>query len=124
METLFEEGSSTTGSSSTNVKTKNVRSNTIPGIPPLSPEHKVPKLPTRSLTNPSSASFEDAKRKKKKECVKCERTIDDGRWIQTDTGGVLCEKCWKNMYLPKVGYCIKMFWNLDQTNSGISVPTL
>jgi hypothetical protein len=46
--------------------------------------------------------LEESKRRKKKECVKCEKIIEDGRWIQTDTGGVLCEKCWKNMYLPKV----------------------
>jgi hypothetical protein len=28
--------------------------------------------------------------------------IEDGRWIQMDEGNVLCERCWKNMYLPKV----------------------
>lgn len=104
METLFEEGSSSPSGAS-NVKGKSQRSNTIPGLEPLSPEHKPPKLPTRSLTSPSAASFEESKRSKarrKKECMRCETTIEDGRWIQTDSGGVLCERCWKNMYLPKV----------------------
>lgn len=100
METLFEEGSSTTGSSAAGPLKG--RSNTL--ATPLSPEQKAPKLPTRSLTSPSTATFDDARRaKKKKECMRCERTIEDGRWIATDTGGVLCERCWKNMYLPKVG---------------------
>lgn len=36
-------------------------------------------------------------------CVRCERNIEGGRWVRTDTNkGVLCERCWKNMYLPKV----------------------
>jgi hypothetical protein len=107
MDTLFEERSSTTGSSTTNVKGKSGRSNTIPGVRPTSPEQKPAKLPARSLTTPSSASLEESKRKKKKECIRCQKVIDDGRWIRTDTGGVLCEKCWKNMYLPKVGYYVK-----------------
>lgn len=42
--------------------------------------------------------------------MKCDKTIDDGRWIQTDAGGVLCEKCWKNMYLPKVSYYVKTLY--------------
>ena len=100
METLFEEGLSTaTGSSVGSLKG---RSNTL--AIPLSPEQKAPKLPTRSLTSPYTATFDEARRtKKKKECMRCEKTIEGGRWIATDTGGVLCERCWKNMYLPKVG---------------------
>lgn len=39
--------------------------------------------------------------KKVRSCVRCDRRIEDGKWIQSE-GGVLCEKCWKNMYLPKV----------------------
>lgn len=104
METLFEDTPYTGGPTSMGLKGKSGRSNTIPGLEPLSPEHKPPKLPTRSLTGPSHVSFADAKVKKRKECVRCERVIEDGRWIQTDTGGVLCERCWKNMYLPKVRY--------------------
>jgi hypothetical protein len=40
--------------------------------------------------------------RRQKSCVRCEQAIPDGRWIQTDGSGVLCERCWKNMYLPKV----------------------
>lgn len=40
---------------------------------------------------------------KRRVCIRCESSIDNGRWIKMDTGkGVLCERCWKNMYLPKV----------------------
>ena len=118
METLFEETASPVSSPAA-VK-KAGRSNTIPGlsIEPTSPEsgaaHKAPKLPARSLTGPSvhhghnHVTFAEdvpaGKRgeEKRRECVRCERVIEDGRWIQTDAGGVLCERCWKNMYLPKV----------------------
>ena len=104
METLFEEGLSATGSSVGSLKG---RSNTL--ATPLSPEQKVPKLPTRSLTSPSTATFDEARRaKKKKECMRCEKTIEDGRWIATDTGSVLCERCWKNMYLPKVSSLLRL----------------
>ena len=34
--------------------------------------------------------------------MRCEKAIEDGRWIQMEGGNVLCDKCWKNMYLPKV----------------------
>ncbi|KAF8508376.1 hypothetical protein JB92DRAFT_2640971, partial [Gautieria morchelliformis] len=41
-------------------------------------------------------------------CLRCERSIETGRWIKMDTGkGVLCERCWKNMYLPKCRRCDK-----------------
>ena len=35
-------------------------------------------------------------------CVRCETPLVDKRWVQMDGGTVLCEKCWKYMYLPKV----------------------
>ena len=36
-------------------------------------------------------------------CMRCSKDIEDNRWIQVENGrGVLCGKCWKNMYLPKV----------------------
>ena len=41
-------------------------------------------------------------------CVKCDKRIEDGRWIQVDGGGVLCEHCWKNMYLPKVSFLLSV----------------
>ncbi|KAJ7632754.1 hypothetical protein FB45DRAFT_744696, partial [Roridomyces roridus] len=42
---------------------------------------------------------------KTKVCVRCEKKIDDGKWVQMDGGRVLCETCWKNMYLPKCRRC-------------------
>ncbi|KAJ7510011.1 hypothetical protein B0H11DRAFT_1701984 [Mycena galericulata] len=80
---------------------------------PQSPEGRTLKLPTRSRTSPTSerSSSREPKREragrahKAKVCVRCEKTIDDGKWVQVDGGGVLCEKCWKNMYLPKCRRC-------------------
>jgi len=37
--------------------------------------------------------------------VRCSSKIEDERWIPVDGGGVLCDKCWKNMYLPKCRRC-------------------
>lgn len=84
------------------------RSNTVQ-VPPHSPETKLPKLPARarttndypkSLLEPAVARKE--RTRKVRACVHCRKEIEDGRWIRVDTGGVLCERCWKNMYLPKV----------------------
>ncbi|KAJ7449947.1 hypothetical protein FB451DRAFT_745033 [Mycena latifolia] len=96
------------------------RSNNVQGPP--SPETRTAKLPTRSRrtsperptrsrgTSPErSITRDDPKRersaRKPKICLRCETKIDDGRWVQVDGGGVLCEKCWKNMYLPKCRRC-------------------
>ncbi|KAI0647331.1 hypothetical protein C8Q79DRAFT_620800 [Trametes meyenii] len=92
---------------------------------------KSPKLPTRSHTSPtlpssSSSSSSRAsssaaaggpgrgearktpsKRPRTRICLRCEKVIDDGRWIQVEGGNVLCDKCWKNMYLPKCRRCNK-----------------
>jgi len=85
------------------------RSNTVQGV--SSPETRPPKLPTRSKTAVAPTernSSLDANRVKKgrvrktRVCVRCHTTIEDGRWVQVDGGGILCERCWKNMYLPKV----------------------
>lgn len=85
------------------------RSNTVQGV--SSPETRPPKLPTRSKTAGAPTeknSSLDVNRVKKdrvrrtKVCVRCHTTIEDGRWVQVDGGGILCERCWKNMYLPKV----------------------
>ena len=36
-------------------------------------------------------------------CMRCSKDIGDNRWIQVENGrGVLCGRCWKDMYLPKV----------------------
>ena len=81
---------------------------------------KPPKLPTRSHTSPnvskpreldalkpsksvtSNLSTSSGRSRKVKQCASCNKTTDDGRWIPMDGGRVLCDKCWKNMYLPKV----------------------
>ncbi|KAF6763775.1 hypothetical protein DFP72DRAFT_873357 [Ephemerocybe angulata] len=90
------------------------RSNTVQGMV-SSPESKGVKLPVRAKTTTNSSegvtnasgdgSRVKERRKKEKVCIKCRKLIDDGRWIQVDTGGVLCERCWKNMYLPKCRRC-------------------
>ncbi|KAH9857168.1 hypothetical protein C2E23DRAFT_720561 [Lenzites betulinus] len=71
---------------------------------------KSPKLPTRSHTSPtlpSAASAEVARRPRRRVCLRCEKHIEDGRWIQVEGANVLCDKCWKNMYLPKCRRCNK-----------------
>ncbi|KAJ3818744.1 hypothetical protein EV361DRAFT_799150 [Lentinula raphanica] len=83
----------------------------------------LPKLPARSKTergskalhastqqhyaSPSVASSNDGTGKKKvRLCVRCSKRIEDGRWISIESpGSVLCESCWKNMYLPKCRRC-------------------
>lgn len=128
METLIEEGASVSvlasgsvlasigGSASGRSAGKPSRSNTVPG--PASPEQKPPKLPTRSHTSPSHPHVHSERvgltgevawirnrgpvKGKNRICAGCDSKIEDGRWIQMDGGNVLCERCWKNMYLPKV----------------------
>jgi len=76
------------------------------------------KLPTRSHTSPParmSRSDVDAKKparsatsassRRSRDCASCDTSVDDGKWIPMDGGGVLCDKCWKNMYLPKCRRC-------------------
>lgn len=83
-----------------------------------SPESKAVKLPARARTEKERSSDLERVRKGKEGlrgierpakkvriCVRCDKRIEDGRWIQVDTGGVLCEQCWKNMYLPKCRRC-------------------
>lgn len=87
---------------------------------------KPPKLPTRSHTSPimtkpreldalkpsksvtSNSSASSSRTRKVKQCARCNKSIGDGRWIPMDGGRVLCDKCWKNMYLPKV--CAATKW--------------
>ncbi|KAI0819558.1 hypothetical protein BC628DRAFT_1545689 [Trametes gibbosa] len=105
METLFEDlpTSPTTSTSS-------ARPLVSPGAPTADTHRdSVPKPPTRSHTSPtlpSSARAEAQKsasrRPRRRVCLRCEKHIEDGRWIQVEGGNVLCDKCWKNMYLPKV----------------------
>ncbi len=88
-------------SPSTANKALPVRSNTV-GVP-YSPEVKAVKLPARARTERERSTEPSRKGSRRvKVCVRCEKRIEDGRWIQVDSGGILCERCWKNMYLPKV----------------------
>ncbi|KAF8559643.1 hypothetical protein OG21DRAFT_1430630 [Imleria badia] len=131
METLIEEGASVSvlasgsvlasigGSGSGRGSGKPSRSNTVPG--PASPEQKAPKLPARSHTNPSHPHIQSERvgltgevarirnrgsvKRKDRVCAGCDSGIADGRWIQMEGGKVLCERCWKNMYLPKCQRC-------------------
>ncbi|KAI6099915.1 hypothetical protein EDD16DRAFT_497918 [Pisolithus croceorrhizus] len=129
METLIEEGASISVLASGSVLAsiagssacrggsgKPNRSNTVPG--PASPENKAPKLPARSHTNPSLPHVHSERVKatgkvarirngsaEHHNCARCGTKIEDGRWIQMDGGSVLCERCWKNMYLPKCRRC-------------------
>ncbi|CDO73551.1 hypothetical protein BN946_scf185014.g21 [Trametes cinnabarina] len=115
METLFEDSplSPTTSTGSRPFAAADAQRESV-GL-------KSPKLPTRSHTSPtlpssssvrpdvgksssSSSGGGASKRPKTRICVRCERVIDDGRWIQMEGGNVLCDKCWKNMYLPKLPY--------------------
>ncbi|KAG6889844.1 hypothetical protein C0995_014322 [Termitomyces sp. Mi166 len=59
-----------------------------------------PKIPART-----KSSTERERVKKPKVCLKCNKKIEDGRWVATESGGVLCERCWKHMYLPKCRRC-------------------
>ncbi|KAG6916598.1 hypothetical protein DXG01_006155 [Tephrocybe rancida] len=43
--------------------------------------------------------------RKPKVCLKCDKKVEDGRWVAVDKAGVLCERCWKQMYLPKCRRC-------------------
>ena len=56
------------------------------------------------LSQESSASGLARHRESVLTCLRCSKDIEDARWIRVENGrGVLCDKCWKNMYLPKVG---------------------
>ncbi|KIL00904.1 hypothetical protein PAXRUDRAFT_128696 [Paxillus rubicundulus Ve08.2h10] len=131
METLIEEGASVSvlasgsvlasiaGPSGARGAGKPGRSNTVPG--PASPEQKLLKLPTRSYTSPSHPHVHServgitgevarirnrgSEKRKVRVCARCDSKIGDGRWIRMDGGNVLCERCWKNMYLPKCRRC-------------------
>lgn len=54
-----------------------------------------------SVSTGSSSS--SSRKPRVRDCVRCGKRIEDGRWIRVESGkGVLCDRCWKNMYLPKV----------------------
>ncbi|KAF5389924.1 hypothetical protein D9757_003648 [Collybiopsis confluens] len=118
------------------------RSNTVGVTAPYTiradAAEKMPKLPARSKTermsnalhtsdhhkhSSASSSASGFGKKKVKVCVRCDKKVEDGRWISVESPGeaalaernaekveqknkgVLCERCWKNMYLPKCRRC-------------------
>ncbi|PPR00663.1 hypothetical protein CVT26_012320, partial [Gymnopilus dilepis] len=107
------------------------RSNTVQGTSPSSEimmardsSSKPIKLPMRSLTSPqldrdkalaldgatgaggrAGIMKKPGSSRRPKTCLRCQKVIEDGRWVSVDNGGVLCEKCWKGMYLPKCRRC-------------------
>ncbi|KAK7054700.1 hypothetical protein VNI00_003163 [Paramarasmius palmivorus] len=109
--TLRDEGFSPTTSkfpqtpTSPPAKGAPLRSNTVQGVGYTSPKSEIPKLPARSNTERGSTEKGVERKKRSKTCVRCEKRIEDGRWIQVDSGSVLCERCWKTMYLPKCRRC-------------------
>ena len=65
------------------------------------------RLPMRARSERESGAVQRKdKPRKPKVCLKCLKNVEDGRWVSSDggSGGVLCERCWKNMYLPKVPF--------------------
>jgi len=65
-----------------------------------------------SSRSASSSSRTPRERREKertvRDCIRCELRIENSRWVKMDDGkGVLCERCWKNMYLPKCRRCDK-----------------
>jgi len=131
METLFEDTplSPTTNASFSPLPPTEP---TLPVVDDRSPvrdsSSKPPKLPTRSHTSPimtkpreldalkpsksvtSNSTASSSRTRKVKQCASCNKTIGDGRWIPMDGGRVLCDKCWKNMYLPKVCAATRTTW--------------
>ncbi|KAH9952104.1 hypothetical protein B0H21DRAFT_13958 [Amylocystis lapponica] len=100
LDTLFEDPLSPTSTASPGMFPK-------PLAPDGQRDSKAPKLPARSHTSPTLGAGRAAEKKRSKVrvCVRCEKTVEDGRWIQMDGGSVLCDRCWKNMYLPKCRRC-------------------
>jgi PDZ and LIM domain protein 5/6/7 len=88
--------------------TENTRKRSSTLSPPVSPRNLAPDYESKSDRQRSARSNDTATRtdkkpaKKVKVCVRCEKRIDDGKWIAMENSSVLCERCWKNLYLPKV----------------------
>ena len=109
------------------------RSRTVQGLQSPEAAKKPIKLPMRSLTSPSPKVADkalvdvgSATKKRVRTCLRCSKTIDNGRWVSVDGGGVLCEKCWKNMYLPKVrsAYSLQMIFSHFTLIFWFTVPPL
>ncbi|KAF7323092.1 hypothetical protein HMN09_00089300 [Mycena chlorophos] len=103
-------GSSESGYSSRNRPNDN-RSNTKPSSRnelAVGRDDRGSRSPSPSMRSTrNDDSRKDRVVRKPKVCLRCEKKIEDGKWVAMDgeKGGVLCEKCWKNMYLPKCRRC-------------------
>lgn len=120
METLFEDAPlspTTTNANFSPLSSKHILPTGVENHNPVrDSSSRPPKLPTRSHTSPNMAKPRELdalkpsksvtncpnRSRKVKQCASCNKTTDDGRWIPMDGGRVLCDKCWKSMYLPKV----------------------
>lgn len=72
------------------------------------------KFPTRSHTTPSLLSPKsDVKPlRRPRTCIQCHTRIENGRWVKEENGsGVLCGRCWKSKYLPKVSRAYSLGFN-------------
>ena len=112
-------------------KSKAQRSNTVQGVVQAqSPDVKSVKLPMRAQSEREKFAGEGKglglprKVKKAKVCLKCADAIENGRWVSMDGGGVLCERCWKNMYLPKVRVLDDTMDGMESLIVSLVVPTM
>jgi hypothetical protein len=131
LDTLAEDGSSADGAFGLSALAKMDQVPPLPSSPPSTsvsiPSSRSPNVsgaPKRSHTTPTSVMSPHLKKKSKekiKDCVTCGKKIDDGRWVPVAAGsngkpesdeGVLCESCWKKMYLPRVSL-LCMLWRPD-----------
>lgn len=118
METLFEEepASPTAAVPSVSFALEGQRDSMRPKLPtrahttPGLSEARASAIAAGSGTGNSGKKRASARKEKVRTCLKCEKTIEDGRWIQMEGGGVMCDRCWKNMYLPKVRGLALRFW--------------
>lgn len=119
LETLAEDAASTSGDGTFGLSALAMIDPTPPPMPSppsqslsiTTPRSPVLGAPKRSHTAPTSSSHMKKKGKERvKNCVTCEKKIEGGRWVPVagtnskseNDQGVLCEGCWKAMYLPRV----------------------
>src|SRR5258708_2872397 len=105
MDTLFEEDMSPAASPLTD--SSSFAAADAGSTPPAAVSYKPP---SRSKTSPARTTAQSSTTRGKwvvKVCVRCQKKIEDGRWVAIDqgSGNVLCEEDWKNLYLPKCRRC-------------------
>ena len=60
-------------------------------------------MPAGGVLGARGVTREDGIDRQLKECSRCQTAIESGRWTALHNGRLLCDKCLKEMYLPKVG---------------------